>query len=382
VTSLPNQRLVIVDSLRGFALMGLFIVHMVEYFELYWYAPEPGWVHDVVFSLFGGKAYAMFALLFGLSFYIIMDNQAKRGADFRGRFAWRLTLLCAMGYLHGVLYSGDILQVLGVAGFTLLLAWSVPTRWLWMLAALLLLQAPVIGMLLWHAAAGTVPAEALHRSVMPVTFEIYALGSFSEVAQRNLYWGQLGKWLFMVESGRLWTILGMFMAGLALGRSAFFAAAHRHRKATVYALTAGLLTALFCHLAAGSLQGSAAWSAVLRAWMNTGLMAAGVALFVLVYDLPLVHGALKSLAAPGRMSLTIYASQSLYGVPLFYGFGLGAYARIGQVNALLLGVTLWLLQIALAHWWLKRFHYGPLEWLWRAATYTRTDIRFRRTGTR
>ncbi len=159
-----GERLVVLDSLRGFALMGLFIVHMVEYFELYWYQPEPGWVHNVVFFLFGGKAYAMFALLFGISFYIIMDNQARRGVDFRGRFAWRLALLCFMGFLHGILYSGDILQVLGVAGFTLLLAWSLPTRWLWILAGMLLLQAPVVANLLWHTVTGSTPAAPLHRS--------------------------------------------------------------------------------------------------------------------------------------------------------------------------------------------------------------------------
>ena len=81
------SRITVVDCLRGFALFGLFIVHMVEYFELFWYAPEWGWVHDTIFFLFGGKAYAIFALLFGLSFFIIMDNQARRGVDFRGRFA-------------------------------------------------------------------------------------------------------------------------------------------------------------------------------------------------------------------------------------------------------------------------------------------------------
>jgi uncharacterized protein len=111
-TNPTSQRIIVVDSLRGFALFGLFIVHMVEYFELFWYAPEWGWVHDTIFFMFGGKAYAIFALLFGLSFFIIMDNQARRGVDFRWRFAWRLTLLAAMGYLHGLLYSGDILQVL------------------------------------------------------------------------------------------------------------------------------------------------------------------------------------------------------------------------------------------------------------------------------
>jgi len=72
-----------------------------------------------VFGLFGGKAYAIFALLFGLSFFIIMDNQARRGVDFRKRFSWRLMILLLLGYIHGILYGGDILQVLALFGFLL-----------------------------------------------------------------------------------------------------------------------------------------------------------------------------------------------------------------------------------------------------------------------
>src|SRR5687768_8400260 len=77
-----TSRVELIDSLRGFALMGLFLIHCVELFELYWAHPEPGPVFDWVFGLFAGKSYALFALTFGLSFFIIMDSAAKRGVDF------------------------------------------------------------------------------------------------------------------------------------------------------------------------------------------------------------------------------------------------------------------------------------------------------------
>ena len=91
------ERMDLVDALRGFALMGLFILHSTEFFELYWAHPDPGWVHTWVFGLFGGKAFALFALCFGLSFYIIMDRSARRGVDFTARFAWRLIILIGFG---------------------------------------------------------------------------------------------------------------------------------------------------------------------------------------------------------------------------------------------------------------------------------------------
>ena len=86
---MTGKRIDLVDALRGYALLGLFIVHCVERFEVYWFAPAPDAWFDGVFALFGSKAFAIFALLFGFSFATIMENERARGADFSFRFAWR-----------------------------------------------------------------------------------------------------------------------------------------------------------------------------------------------------------------------------------------------------------------------------------------------------
>ena len=115
-----NSRITMVDALRGYALLGLFLVHCVERFELHWLEPKPGFWFDAVFALFSGKAFAIFALLFGFSFATIMANERARGGDFTLRFAWRLTLLFAIGTIHALVYRGDILQVLALAGLILI----------------------------------------------------------------------------------------------------------------------------------------------------------------------------------------------------------------------------------------------------------------------
>ncbi|HTN41207.1 MAG TPA: hypothetical protein VLZ84_08655, partial [Asticcacaulis sp.] len=104
------------DALRGFALMGLFLVHMPELYELYWAHPTTDptqllW-HNAIFITFAGKSFALLALCFGVSFFIIMDRAAKRGVDFTGRFLWRLALLGLIGIIHGLWYRGDVLEVL------------------------------------------------------------------------------------------------------------------------------------------------------------------------------------------------------------------------------------------------------------------------------
>ena len=83
------------DALRGFAIVSILLLHNLEHFDYYYFPPNlPEWIKsldkiiwDSLFFLFSGKSYAIFALLFGLTFFIQSDHQAKKGKDFRGRFA-------------------------------------------------------------------------------------------------------------------------------------------------------------------------------------------------------------------------------------------------------------------------------------------------------
>src|SRR6186997_3247189 len=115
-----TDRVQMVDALRGYALLGLFLVHCLERFEIYWIDPHPDMWFDGTMAVFAGKAFAIFALLFGFSFATIMANERARGGDFTWRFAWRLALLFAIGTLHGLVYRGDILQVLAAVGLIMI----------------------------------------------------------------------------------------------------------------------------------------------------------------------------------------------------------------------------------------------------------------------
>jgi uncharacterized protein len=114
------------------------------------------------------------------------------------------------------------------------------------------------------------------------------------------------------------------------------------------------------------------------AYTNTSLALLTVMALVVLYRFDAIARALNLLAPCGRMTLTIYVSQSLLFIPFFYGFGAGAYAWIGQPATLALALVLWPLQAWIAHRWFRGHQYGPLEWLWRAATFMRTDIPFRK----
>ena len=127
-TPASTERIQVVDALRGFAIVAILLLHNLEHFDV-WYLPEgfPSWlisldkgIWDTMFFLFSGKAYGIFAVLFGFTFYIMQHNQAKKGKDFRLRFAWRLLLLLGFGIINSAFYQGDILTIYALLGFTLI----------------------------------------------------------------------------------------------------------------------------------------------------------------------------------------------------------------------------------------------------------------------
>ena len=127
-TTTNGSRLDVIDALRGFAIVSIMLLHNIEHFDFY-FSPTglPEWlkavdkvIWDTLFFLFGGKSYAIFALLFGMTFYIQYHNREMRGEDFRARFAWRLALLLAFGLVNSMFYHGDILSIYAVLGLSLI----------------------------------------------------------------------------------------------------------------------------------------------------------------------------------------------------------------------------------------------------------------------
>lgn len=387
------QRVELVDALRGFALMGICLVHFMEYFELYWINQDPTFLHNFIFFVFAGKAYAIFALMFGLSFFIIMDNQAKKGVNSSYRFAWRLLILLAIGYIHTLYYLGDILSVLGVIGLSLLFVQRLDNRWLVALALLCLLQLPFYYQ--FFAALNNLPGANENPAFFSLFGNVYTAiekASFSELLVINGSDGLYAKWIFFVESGRGLQLIGLFLLGLVLGRIGFFTQTEKFDRRRIKALGMALLAVIVLYsldqtiaqLPANVFQetGMAKWylQQLLGSYLSTAIMVSLILLFIQFY-LWQRSGKLLNLLAPcGRISLSVYLVQSLVGVPLFYPYGLGLYKTLGQTNSLILGIIFYALLIVMAHWWVKRFYYGPVEWLWRSATYMTTHIPFRKEG--
>lgn len=135
-----HARVDVADVLRGLAVMGIIILHSIEHFNFYSFpdtAGQSAWLNfsdkaiwNGLFFMFGGKAYAIFALLFGFSFFIQDDNQRLRGNDFRLRFCWRLILLFLIGNINASFFTAEVLVLYSLVGFILPLTCRLKDKWI------------------------------------------------------------------------------------------------------------------------------------------------------------------------------------------------------------------------------------------------------------
>jgi uncharacterized protein len=377
------SRLVIVDGLRGYALFGLFLVHMTGYFELYNARPVPSLVQDTVLWLFLGKSFSLLAICFGFSFFIMMDGARRRGESFAGRFAWRLFLLLIIGWLHSLIYRGDIIAVLATAGFILIPFDRVRSNKVLLIAAGLLLLQPflIYRIIAGHMGYAWALAEPLFYddggAMRPSLF-----GTFGELVQANLVAGKFSKWAFYIETGRIVEILGLYLLGLLIGRVRFFAEPERFTRVRWGVLILAIVVIFPLSWVRGHTccfsRGPVYWTDVMvSGWIDLAGMAISMLGFIQLW---LWGGArwLKYLVPPGRMTLTLYIGQSLVFVPVYYGFGLHLWDRITQPESLILALVAFAAQLVFATIWFRYFVYGPLEWLWRAGMKLSFDVPFRR----
>lgn len=384
-----DYRLHVVDALRGFAIVSIMLLHNIEHFDFY-FTPEnlPVWmvsldkaIWDTLFFLFGGKSYAIFSLLFGLTFFIQSDNAEKRGGDFRGRFAWRMVLLLLFGIVNSAFYEGDILTVYALIAFFLIPVAKLNTNTVFWIALVLMFQ----------------PYEWLNffRGIQNPNMEMpdptswayfgrmreYVPGkSLLKLWAGNLTNGKTAVLIWTWETGRAFQTLSLFMFGMLAGRRNLFAPTEKNRKFWIRTLIVAAIVFIplfIVKTGVGEWISSVAvrrpLATIITSWSNMAFMLVLVAGFVLLFFQPIPGRILKVFSPMGRMSLSNYIMQSLMGSFIYYGFGLGLYKYTGASYCVLIGTGLAVIQGYISSWWMKHHKRGPLETLWHKGTWIRTN---------
>ena len=365
--SLPNTRIDVADALRGIAVAGIILYHSVEHFNIFTQEtiihalPKDQTVADVLAWLLSGKMYGIFAMLFGLSFFIMNDNQQQKGKNFSGRFAWRMCLLFMFGIINVAFYDGDILMLYACYGLLLIPISYLPSRAVWCIIVLLAIQPVELYCLL----TGTTMDHSTMWELYGKINSMHEHGTFWENALTNLRYGFEVNFRFNVFSGRLTQLLCLFILGMQLGRQRLFYNEGRNLQIwhNILIRSAVVVVAL-SFVDFGNLD---SW---LKPIYNLFILLMIVSAVVSAwYAFEGVRSALHHLCIFGRMSLTNYLLQSIIGCFIFCGYGLGCYYKLGITYAVLVGLAMVIGQYCLARYWFNSHPRGPLEGIWRKLTW-------------
>jgi hypothetical protein len=383
-----NPRIEVVDALRGFAVMAIILVHNLEHFIFPVYPTDsPEWlnildhgVFNSVFSLFAGKAYAIFALLFGFTFYIQTNNQKKQGKDFGYRFLWRLVLLVGFATLNAAFFpAGDVLLLFAVVGLVLFFTRNWSDKAILITSIIFLLQ-PVEW---YHYIASLInPAHQLPDLQVGEMYsevtEYTKSGNFGEFILGNITLGQKASLFWAINAGRFFQTAGLFLLGFYIGRKQLFVSSEKNLRLWIKTLIvsaisfAPLYTLKELVMKNDAIIQQSAGTAF-DMWQKLAFTLVLVASFVILYPNNTFNKMVSNLRFYGKMSLTNYITQSIIGAFIYFPFGLYLAPYCGYTISLLIGIFTFLLQVRFCKWWLNKHKQGPLEYIWHKWTWIGTN---------
>jgi uncharacterized protein len=375
----------LIDALRGFALFGVLMVNLRS-LSLYEFLPAdqrallptPGidrYLESILAVFIDLKSITLFTFLFGVGFALQMP-QTRRSNTQALRFARRMLILLLIGLVHAyVFWWGDILRYYALAGLLLIPLSRLSPRILFAGGIIVLLLPAVLQP--W--ARGLLPVLPSSADAAAASLQAFSSERLDVALQGNLERDlrmRMAIWMLP------FFVFGRVMIGVAMGRSGVLFEPERHlafwRRCLFASLAIALpLTAIFLlrdHAEAFAQywpqdDSGRAMVRVLRELTPVALGIAYVAGFVLLFQAPFWRPYLAWLAPLGRMALSHYLAQTVIGIFLFYGIGLGIGPRYGQLGIVVVCVCVFALQAMVSHVWLARFRFGPVEWLWRSLTY-------------
>ncbi len=411
-----GERSQVMDAIRGFAVLGILAMNIPGFAlpESDFFDPRVGgfegtdralwWFNRLVFDM---KMQSIFSMLFGAGLVVLGERAIRSGKSLTPIFYRRVAVLAVMGLLHGyLLWFGDILWTYAVCGALIYPLRRLPTAWVLAVGLALFLFGAVTssgaGAGMWYVRGQAVAGQAvLDAGGTPDEMQKEMLETWAsmredfapteeeraeeERANRGTFIDVVGRrapsalemqigppfWMFSI-----WRFSGYMLIGIAMMRWGVFSGSLSSR---AYAWMMGLgyvigLPIVFL----GGLQAQAngfdfimtfvtgwQWNYLGSVFVAFGHLGA----LVLLFRSPATAWIVPGLAATGRMALTNYLTQSLLCAVIFFGWGFGMFGRLTRTEIAVVVVAIWTVQIIWSMWWLSRYRFGPMEWVWRTLTY-------------
>jgi len=405
-----KEREIFMDVLRGFAILGIFIANLGS--GLSWYSEEanltgpfllPEWDHKMSFlhHLFiEGKFYSIFSLLFGWGIALQIKRGKEKETDSIPTIKRRLLFMLLLGFIHLMIWPGDIVFFYALLGFLLLPITKFSNKSLLITGGVLILSPILLYGLKMLFPVLNFPADKLNQAggwvdsrLSPRFNNIKSQEEFFAV-MKNLNWwdvfkanvaGFFYRYGYLIFISRISKVLGMFLIGYVIGRTDFYKNILQYKKTVFFIIAIGFIIGLPANYFLAYYMSTAMgdyFQLKEKGLFQTIVYALGVAPLALAYTgsfmLLFQHAGFKkiiSLIAPvGKMAFSNYVLQSLVGNFVFLGAGLGLMGQVGPVYFTIFGIGFFITQVIISTLWLKYFNYGPVEWLWRSATYKKWQL--------
>jgi uncharacterized protein len=392
-------RLEILDVLRGFALFGILLVNMPLFNSPALYIDSTSlWTSTIdkvsaafIYFFATGKFFKLFSLLFGVGLAIQMSRAESRGDSFVPYYLRRILFLLIIGLIHAYLiWFGGVLVLYALLGLLLLLFRKLPLK--------TILTYAIVGIIIFVALSagrivinyinqsnptsmqmmqrGTYDRDAKNDFNADVSTRIYSTGTWDKIfIQRAI--DRHVEYIYWFRRGFGLQVFIMFLIGLCLGRSRFFENISSNMRYIKIAWRIGLIIGIlgFINFMIQEMTLSGIpfiyklFNSILYPIASISICFFYAASIVILFQKKYWHKLLQLFVPAGRMALSNYIFQSLVCTTLFYSYGFGLYGRVSTTTGILLSIIIFYSQLVFSAYWMKRFHFGPLEWLMRSFVY-------------
>ncbi|WP_413356497.1 DUF418 domain-containing protein [Robertmurraya sp. 2P01SA] len=381
-----KDRIISLDMMRGFSILGIFLVNMLSFHSpmlylnpaTWWDSPLDNGTYVLIDIFVQGSFYPLFSLLFGYGLVLLYERTLKKGVAFLPLVTRRLMMLLLIGMIHAFfIWHGDILINYAIFGFFLLIFLRVSGKWMLITGGILWVIPNFLLSLLFIISAFLVPeidiSSMYDTAMAEQSIAVYQSGSFAEIfTQRWNDWYMVNN----VENGifMLFSIFAFFLIGGGAAKLKWMERVKELRSPLVKNFFFFLVIGSFLKFSPYLFQGGLAFEYIQDSFGGPMLAVAYAVGIALLADTTKGRKLLVFLAPVGKMSMSNYLLQSIVSTLLFYSYGLGLYNQISAFTGTLLVLFIFALQVIVSSYWLKTHQFGPVEWLWRSVTYQKKQI--------
>jgi uncharacterized protein len=369
-----NKRTAIVDILRGWALLGVVIGNYIDYkFIGLPISPDTkDLFSEILFNIhefiFAAKSWTLLSILFGYGFAVLIQNVESKGKNPVVFFAWRMLILFALSFLNSAIWLGDILKDYAFLGLVMLFFYRCSAKTILRISLFLIITIPLV-----HGYVNTLKYVVPDVYSDPKYLQLYHSANWFDVFKFNLlgtYYGQILSFTYAITVHIV--MLACMLLGFYAQKTNFFNRLPDLKKFLKKMFFISLLIALVFIAIIKTVLGH---GLVFPTYFKVGFWLTLSTMFCIASGICLLYGSgkLKTLfeyfRLSGKMTLTNYIVQNLITMLLFSGIGLKLYNTMPVWFYFGLAVFVFIVQLFVSKWWLSKFNYGPVEWLWRVLSY-------------